>query len=326
MFDVDVSSSKPIQNPFASILYQISIEKGGNYPCPGKINPVITQCAFHMFNICSNYEHMIRIVPPSQKARGRGIVDNPDGRFERYRYEAFDDGWDLTEAERIARTQVRIERPRKIISRNTSPDLSFDRSINPYRGCEHGCVYCFARPSHAFLNLSPGLDFETQLLARPTAPDLLAKELSKAGYTPKPLAIGTNTDPYQPIEGKHQIMRGCLKVLRDFNHPVSITTKGALIERDIDILGPMAQRGLVRVGITVTTLDAKLSRALEPRVPAPKRLLQVIKTLSAAGIPVRAMISPVIPGLTDAEIEKLVQAAAKHGAVAARYAVLRFAA
>jgi DNA repair photolyase len=210
-----------------------------------------------------------------------------------------------------------------VISRNSSPDLSFDRSINPYRGCEHGCIYCYARPSHAYLGLLPGLDFETRLVARPEAPRLLAAELSARSYRPATLAIGTNTDPYQPIERDRGIMRACLQVLADFRHPVAIITKGTLIERDIDILAPMAAEGLVRVGISVTTLDPATARAMEPRVPLPARRLATIRRLTEAGIPVRVMISPVVPGLTDHELESILAAAHDAGAVAASSIVLR---
>jgi DNA repair photolyase len=221
------------------------------------------------------------------------------------------------------RTEVREERPRKVITRNTSPDISFDRSINPYRGCEHGCIYCFARPSHAYLGLSPGLDFETRLVARPAAPEVLRAELLARGYAPAPIAIGTNTDPYQPIEKERRIMRGILEVLAAFNHPVAIVTKGALIERDIDLLAPMAEKGLVRVGISVTTLDPTLCRLLEPRAPAPARRLATVRRLSEAGIAMRLMVSPVLPALTDHQIEAIVAAGAEAGARAASSIVLR---
>lgn len=221
------------------------------------------------------------------------------------------------------RTEVRDEEARSLITYNKSPDLPFDRSINPYRGCEHGCVYCFARPSHAYLGLSPGLDFETRLTARPNAGQVLRRELSTRAYKVATIAIGTNTDPYQPIEKSRNITRDCLTVLRDFNHPVGIVTKGTLIERDIDLLAPMAQLGLVRVGISVTTLDAGLSRKMEPRAPSPKRRLQTIRRLTAAGIPVRIMTSPVVPGLTDHEVESLLEAGKAAGADAASWIMLR---
>ena len=237
--------------------------------------------------------------------------------------EAVSDGWETDEPLPVLRTSVSIERPRRVISYNRSPDLPFDRSINPYRGCEHGCIYCFARPSHAYLGLSPGLDFETQLIARPEAPDVLRCELSAPAYRPATIAIGTNTDPYQPIERDHGIMRACLEVLRDAGHPVAIVTKGALIERDLDILGDMATRGLVRVGISVTTLDAKLSRAMEPRAPTPARRLATIAALARAGVAVRVMASPVIPALTDPELESILEAGRDAGATHASWIMLR---
>ena len=262
-------------------------------------------------------------VDPRLRRPGRGAVSNAVGRYERQTRRFEDDGWNAMPEETALRTSVSIERPRSIITYNRSPDLPFDRSINPYRGCEHGCIYCFARPSHAWLGLSAGLDFETRLVARPDAPQVLAAELRKPGYRVAPIAIGTNTDPYQPIEKTHGIMRACLQVLSDFNHPVAIVTKGSLVERDIDILSDMAARGLARVGISVTTLDAALSRAMEPRAPAPARRLKVIERLAGAGIPVRAMVSPVIPGLTCHEMEPILNSVAGAGAEAASWIMLR---
>lgn len=262
-------------------------------------------------------------VQPKHRTPGRAALSNPDNRFDRLTDEAVDDGWARDEELPVLRTVVTDEVPRKVITRNTSPDLSFDRSINPYRGCEHGCIYCFARPSHAYLGLSAGLDFETQLIARPDAPAVLRSELSKKSYVPDTIAIGTNTDPYQPIERDRMIMREVLKVLAEFNHPVAIVTKGTLIERDIDILAPMAAKGLLRVGISVTTLDNATSRAMEPRVPLPAVRLRTIQRLTDAGIPVRAMVSPVVPALTDHELEAIVTACAEAGAVAASSIVLR---
>lgn len=215
------------------------------------------------------------------------------------------------------------ETARSILSYNRSPDLPFDRSINPYRGCEHGCIYCFARPSHAYLGLSPGLDFETRLVARPNAPEVLDRELRRRSYMVAPLAIGTNTDPYQPIEAQRRIMRACLKVLARFRHPVAIVTKGTLIERDIDILAPMARQGLARVGISVTTLDDRLSRLMEPRVPRPARRLATIRRLTGAGVPVRVMVSPVVPSVTDTEVEQILQQAQAAGATSASWTMLR---
>ncbi len=257
------------------------------------------------------------------KPKARGALSNQTNRFERLVSEAIDDGWDTQVDENPLRTEVRDEVARRIITKNTSPDISFDRSINPYRGCEHGCIYCFARPTHAFLGMSPGLDFETKLLARPNAAELLRKELMNPRYKPDVIAIGTNTDPYQPIEKDRKIMRGVLEVLAEFNHPVGVATKGTLIERDADILGEMGKAGLARVGISVTTLDAELSRKIEPRVPSPMRRLKAIEALSKAGCPVRVMISPIVPGLTDHEIESLMKSARDAGAVAASLITLR---
>lgn len=259
----------------------------------------------------------------NMRVKGRAAGSNPVVRFDQLATESVGDGWDRDEELPVLRTSVSIEVPRRVISKNTSPDLSFDRSINPYRGCEHGCIYCYARPSHAYLGMSPGLDFETRLIARPDAPAILEKELRNPRYVPKMLAIGTNTDPYQPIEKEHQIMRGILEVLSRFNHPVGIVTKGTMIERDIDILAPMAEKGLVRVGMSITTLDNKTSRAMEPRVPLPARRLHTIRRLTDAGVPVRVMVSPVVPALTDHEIEAILEAAKNAGAVAASSIVLR---
>ena len=215
------------------------------------------------------------------------------------------------------RTTVTEERPRTILTFNTSPDIGFDRSINAYRGCEHGCIYCFARPTHAYLGLSPGLDFESRLTAKPSAPALLRAELSKRGYVPKPIALGTNTDPYQPIEATYRITRGVLEVLAAFRHPVTITTKSDRVMRDIDILAPMAADGLASVAISVTSLDRSIARTLEPRAPTPARRLAAIRALADAGIPVFVSVSPVVPGVTDHEIEAILSAAAAAGAVGA---------
>jgi DNA repair photolyase len=273
-----------------------------------------------MFYVC----RMDQALPiPKDRRKGRAATTNATNRFEHLTRDAVADGWDRDEDLPPLRTNVRDELPRRVISQNTSPDLGFDQSINPYRGCEHGCIYCFARPSHAYLGLSPGLDFETELIARPEAPRLLVRELAAKSYVPKVIVIGSNTDPYQPIEKQRGIMRGLLQVLADFNHPVAITTKGTLIERDIDILSGMAAKGLVRVGISVTTLDPATARAMEPRVPAPARRLQTIRRLTDAGIPVRVMVSPVVPALTDHELESILAAAAAAGAVAASSIMLR---
>ncbi len=260
---------------------------------------------------------------PSDRRPGRAAASNPDIRFEPYTRVAVDDGWHLDTDLPPLRTEVAEERPRKVITRNSSPDLSFDRSVNPYRGCEHGCIYCFARPSHAFLGLSPGLDFETRLVARPEAPERLAAELAARSYRPATIAIGTNTDPYQPIERDYGIMRQVLQVLQAHRHPVGVVTKGTLVERDADILGEMGQAGLARVGISITTLDRDLARRMEPRVPSPARRLRAIERLTAAGCPVRVMVSPVVPALTDHELEPILQAARDAGAVAASWIMLR---
>lgn len=259
--------------------------------------------------------------PP--KLRGRGSHVNPSGRFERYETEDFDDGWARDDEIPPTRTEIAIENPRTVIARNTSPDVPFDRSLNPYRGCEHGCVYCFARPSHAYLGLSPGLDFETRLTAKPNAAKLFESEIAKRGYRVATLAMGTNTDPYQPIERQLRITRQVLEMLDAWNHPVSIVTKGTLIEQDIDIIGSMAKRGLASVGISVTTLDAELSRSMEPRVPAPSRRLATISRLAEEGVPVRVMIAPVIPGLTDHELENILKSAREAGATRASCIPLR---
>lgn len=258
-----------------------------------------------------------------EQLKGRGARSNAASRYHPQTRDAVHDGWDIPEDLPPLRTEVRNERPRKVITRNSSPDIGFDRSLNPYRGCEHGCIYCFARPTHAWLDMSPGLDFETRLIVRPMAPEKLAAELAAPRYRPAPLAFGTNTDPYQPIEGQHRIMRGCLEVCRDFNHPVVIVTKGTLIERDLDILAPMAARGLVHVGISVTTLNRHIARSMEPRVPPPARRLAVIRALAKAGVPVRVMVAPVIPALTDHELESILDAARDAGAGAASMIALR---
>ncbi len=261
--------------------------------------------------------------PNASRPVGRASLSNDVGRFERHAREAVDDGWDIVEEVSPLRTEVTEEVPRSVITKNTSPDISFDRSINPYRGCEHGCIYCFARPTHAYLGLSPGLDFETQLIARPDAPRVLEAELRRKSYRCDVIAIGTNTDAYQPIEKERRVMRGILEVLHRFRHPVGIATKGTLVERDTDILAEMAQAGLARVGMSVTTLQTDLARKMEPRVPSPARRLQAIERLSKAGIPVRVMVSPIVPGLTDHEIEDIVSAARDAGAVAASMIPLR---
>ena len=257
------------------------------------------------------------------RRRGRGAGSNRTGRFEAREQVAEHDGWDIAEDLPPLRTEVSEERPRRLISYNRSPDLPFDRSINTYRGCEHGCIYCFARPTHAWLGLSAGLDFETRLVARPEAPQVLRRELAARSYAVAPIAIGTNTDPYQPIDRRYALTRQVLEVLAEARHPVAIVTKGTGILRDLDILSDMAAQGLVRVGISVTTLDADLSRRMEPRAPAPAKRLQVIGALAQAGIPVRVMASPVIPALTDHELEAILGAGAEAGASAASWIMLR---
>lgn len=254
--------------------------------------------------------------------KGRGACDNPDSRFSAYSRESFDDGW--TEDERAqVKTQHFTDASRSIISYNQSPDIPFDRSINPYKGCEHGCAYCFARPSHAYLDLSPGLDFETKIFSKPNAAELLADELAKPAYKVAPIALGVNTDAYQPLERKLGLTRSVLEVLKEHRHPVSIITKSSLIERDIDLLLPMAEQNLLEVVISVTTLDHGLSRSLEPRAVSPQRRLQTIRTLSDAGIPVAVLFAPVIPALNDSEMEAVLSAVADAGAITADYVMLR---
>jgi DNA repair photolyase len=257
------------------------------------------------------------------RRRGRGTLSNASGRYEPIARVAFDDGWQSLEELPAFQTTVSVDSTRKIITRNSSPDISFDRSINPYRGCEHGCVYCFARPTHAYLGLSPGLDFETKLFVKPDAPHLLERELSAPGYEPRTIAIGTNTDPYQPIERKYQVMRGILEVLERAGHPVGIVTKSALILRDLDILAKLAERNLVKVAISVTTLDSKLARTMEPRAATPGRRLEALRQLSAAGIPTSVMVAPVIPAINDSDIERILDAAALAGVKGAGYVLLR---
>lgn len=257
------------------------------------------------------------------RRRGRGAGLNIGGRFEPLSREAEDDGWNSLEDLPPFRTEVQVEKPRSVISRNDSPDIPFDRSVNPYRGCEHGCIYCFARPTHAYMGLSPGLDFEAKLFAKPDAARLLERELAKPGYKVRPIAIGTNTDPYQPIEKEWRIMRQVLEVLQACNHPVMIVTKSAMVTRDIDILAPMAEKGLAKVGLSVTTLDRKLARLMEPRASTPGKRLDAIKALSEAGIPSTIMMAPVIPALNDHEIERVLNSGKAAGAASASYVLLR---
>jgi len=257
------------------------------------------------------------------RRRGRGAQSNASGRFEPRSRVALDDGWRNLEDLEPFKTTVSIDATRRIITRNESPDISFDRSINPYRGCEHGCIYCFARPTHAYLGLSPGLDFESKLFMKPDAPELLERELSAAKYSPRTIAIGTNTDPYQPIEKKYEIMRGILRVLDRANHPVGIVTKSALVLRDIDILERMAKRNLVKVALSVTTLDPALARTMEPRASTPQRRLNALRELSSAGIPTSVMVAPVIPAINDNEIERILDASKAAGCTGAGYVLLR---
>ncbi|RWF75172.1 MAG: PA0069 family radical SAM protein [Mesorhizobium sp.] len=263
----------------------------------------------------------MRVRPERNRGRSAGI--NPSGRFEPVSRHVFDDGWNSLEELPPFKTEVQVEKPRTIITRNESPDISFDRSINPYRGCEHGCVYCFARPTHAFMGLSPGLDFESKLFAKPDAARMLDKELSKDGYQPRTIAIGTNTDPYQPIEKQYRIMREILEVLEARGHPVGIVTKSALVTRDIDILSRMAERGLAKVALSVTTLDRMLARTMEPRASTPSKRLEAIRRLSDAGIPTSVMVAPIVPGLTDQEMERILDSAYAAGAREAGYVLLR---
>jgi DNA repair photolyase len=258
-----------------------------------------------------------------QQTRGRGASVNPAARFENQSSEIFDDGWDSLAELPPLKTTVFQENPKTIITRNESPDISFDRSINPYRGCEHGCAYCYARPTHAYMGLSPGLDFESKLFVKPNAAALLREELSAPNYSPRTIAIGTNTDAYQPIERTYRVTRQILEVLSEFDHPVGIVTKSDLVLRDLDILAPMAAKGLAKVAISVTTLDSKLARKLEPRAPTPAKRLDALRQLSAAGIPTVVMIGPVIPGLNDSEIESILKAAYAAGVREAGYTMLR---
>ena len=258
-----------------------------------------------------------------ERRRGRSAGINPSGRFEALRRDVFDDGWSTLDELPAFKTEVQVEKPRTILTRNDSPDISFDRSINPYRGCEHGCIYCFARPTHSYMGLSPGLDFESKLFAKPDAARMLDKELSKPGYQPKTIAIGTNTDPYQPIEKQYRIMREVLEVLEARGHPVGIVTKSALVMRDIDILSRMAERGLAKVALSITTLDRKLARTMEPRAATPTKRLEALRALSQAGVPVSVMVAPIIPGLNDQEIERILESARAAGAQEAGYVILR---
>jgi DNA repair photolyase len=269
--------------------------------------------------------------PPTQPVKGRGATFNPGNRFRDLQREGFDDGWgvalDPAEAEAPGppppKTTVTVQLARSIIARNDSPDIPFTQSINPYQGCEHGCIYCYARPSHAYLDLSAGIDFETRLFAKPQAAELLRAELAKPGYRCDPIALGTNTDPYQPIEREWKITRSVLAVLAECEHPFTIVTKSALVERDIDLIAPMAAKRMARVYLSITTLDRELARRMEPRAAAPQRRLQTVKALSDAGIPVGVMVAPIIPQLNDRDLESILESAAAHGATSAGWVLLR---
>ena len=258
-----------------------------------------------------------------ERRRGRGAQSNASGRYEPLARIAFDDGWRSLDELPPFKTTVQTEAARKIITRNDSPDIGFDRSINPYRGCEHGCVYCFARPTHAHLGLSPGLDFESRLFVKPEAAELLEKELSAPGYEPRVIAIGTNTDPYQPIERRYKVMRRILEVLDRAGHPVGIVTKSALVLRDLDILARMAERRLAKVALSVTTLDGELARKMEPRAATPMRRLETLRRLAQVGVPTTALVAPVIPALNDSEIERILDTVAAAGVKEAGYVLLR---
>ena len=265
-------------------------------------------------------------MPIHHLIKGRGATLNPQGRFERMAREACDDGWDNHGEQEQApalKTTVQVETARSIISRNDSPDIPFTQSINPYRGCEHGCIYCYARPSHAYVNLSPGLDFETKLFAKVNAAQLLRTELGQAGYRCQPIALGANTDPYQPVERDWRLTRQILEVLAECGHPATIVTKSSLIERDLDLLAAMAAKSLMQVFISIASLDRELARALEPRAAAPQRRVQTIKVLTDAGIPTGVLVAPVIPLLTDPQLETALQSAYRAGARQAAYVLLR---
>ena len=265
----------------------------------------------------------VRVTVDDDRRRGRGARSNHTGRFERTVAEEFDDGWETLGTLDAFAKEMREDSARTIITRNDSPDISFDRSINPYRGCEHGCIYCYARPSHCYLGHSAGLDFETKLYVKSNASALLEAELSAPSYRPQTIALGANTDPYQPIEREREVTRAILKVLAKTRHPVGIVTKNALVARDIDILAPMAAQGLAKVAISITTLDRHLARNMEPRASTPQKRLDAVRQLSDAGIPTSVMMAPIIPALNDHEIERVLEAAARAGAREAGYVMLR---
>ena len=266
---------------------------------------------------------------PAQARRavkGRGAASNPEGRFETIRHQWEDDGWShelLDETAARPRTEVTEERARSVISRNDSPDIHFTQAINPYRGCEHGCIYCFARPSHSYLNLSPGLDFETKLRAKSNLAEVLRIDLAKRGYVVSPINIGSNTDPYQPVEKRWQLTRAALQVLAECHHPCTIVTKNALVERDLDILVPMARENLVQVFVSINSLDNQLAAKLEPRASAPHRRIKAIRTIAEAGVPVGVLVAPIIPALNDKDMEAVLEQAADAGALCAGYTTLR---
>lgn len=258
-----------------------------------------------------------------ERYRGRGALSNPPPRYRGERAEAVDDGWYQQELPESIATEVRPESARTIITRNDSPDISFEQSINPYRGCEHGCPYCYARPSHAYMDLSPGIDFETKIFYKADAARLLERELARSGYVAKQITLGANTDPYQPLERRLRVTRSVLEVLERTRHPVSIVTKGALILRDLDLLASLARDGLVNVFVSITTLEAELKRMLEPRAASPAARLRAVRELTAAGVPTGVLVAPVIPAVNDSEIERIVASVAAAGAMSAGYVLLR---
>src|SRR5476649_2639631 len=262
-------------------------------------------------------------MPMQAPIKGRSSADQREGRFESRHVLPEEDGWWREEEIRAPATEVKVEIARRIISRNDSPDIPFTQSINPYRGCEHGCIYCYARPSHAYLGLSPGLDFETKLFAKANAAELLRGELSRPGYRCELISIGANTDRYQPIERKYRITRGILEVLAECDHPLTLVTKSALVERDLDLLAPMARKKLVKVFVSIGSLDRTLARRLEPRAASPQRRLDTLRALSSAGVPCGVMIAPIVPALSDKSIEEVLAAAAAAGAMSGAYIVLR---
>ena len=266
------------------------------------------------------------MAPPRERnppLKGRGALSNPTGRFERNQREAVDDGWYQEEVPDFIPTSIEPDRARSVIARNDSPDIPFEQSINPYRGCSHGCVWCYARPSHSYVGLSPGLDFETRLFYKKDAGKLLEDELSRPGYVCKPITLGANTDPYQPIERRMRVTRDILEVLARCRHPVTVITKGALVLRDLDLLADLAKDGLAGVGVSITTLDVQLKRVMEPQAASPQARLDVVRRLSEAGVPTGVMVAPVIPALTDHEMEAILEAAAAAGARWAGYVLLR---